>query len=88
MDHIESTPKPTNDHERTIAVAIESLAPNSPYESIVAEVVESVPFDMSIADTQFLFSYAHWRLAEPVPKVVQNWARLRWVFPKPSESVR
>jgi hypothetical protein len=66
MDRI---PEPTNDHERTIAEAIESkLALNSPYESIVAEVVVSVPFDMSIADTQFLFNYAHWRLAQPVKK--------------------
>ena len=88
MKNAECTPKPTNAHERTIAVAIESLAPNSPYESIVAEVVESVPFDMSSADTQFLFSYAQWRLSEPVPKGVQNWARLRWVFPRTSQSIR
>ena len=65
MDRI---PEPTNDHERTIAEAIDSKLPNSPYESIVAEVVVSVPFDMSIADTQFLFNYAHWRLAQPVKK--------------------
>jgi len=66
MDRI---PEPTNDHERTIAEAIDSkLAPDSPYESIVAEVVVSLPFDMSIADTQFLFNYAHWRQAHPVKK--------------------
>ncbi len=65
MDRI---PKPTNDHERTIAVAIECLAPNTPCESIVAEVVMSVPFDMSISDTQFLCNYAHWRLADSVKK--------------------
>jgi hypothetical protein len=63
-------PEPTNDHERTIAEAIDSrlLAPDSSYELIVVEVVVSVPFDMSIADTQFLFNYAHWRLAQPVKK--------------------
>ena len=62
-------PEPTNDHERAIAEAIDSkLGPNSPYESILSEVVVSVPFDMSIADTQFLFNYAHWRLAQPVKK--------------------
>jgi hypothetical protein len=66
MDRI---PEPTNDHERTIAEALDSkLAPNCLYESIVAEVVVSMPFDMSIADTQFLFNYAHWRLARPVKK--------------------
>jgi hypothetical protein len=66
MDRI---PEPTNDHERTIAGAIESkLASNNSYESIVAEVVVSVPFDMSIADTQFLLNYAHWRLALPAKK--------------------
>ncbi len=60
-------PEPTNDHERTIAEAIDrKRAPNNPYESIVAEVVVSIPFDMSIADTQFLFNYAHWRLAYSV----------------------
>ncbi len=62
---MDRTPEPTNDHERTIAEALDSklLAPDSPYESIVAEIVVSMPFDMSIADTQFLFNYAHWRLA-------------------------
>jgi hypothetical protein len=80
---MDGIPKPTNDRERTIALAIESLARSSPYESIVAEVVESVPFEMSIADTQFLFSYAQWRLAEPVPREAQDWARLRWAFPRP-----
>ena len=66
MDRI---PEPTNDHERMIVETIESkLTTNSPYESIVAEVAVSVPFDMSIADTQFLFNYAHWRLAQPAKK--------------------
>lgn len=62
-------PEPTNDHERRIAEALDSkLLPHSPYESIVTEVVMSVPFDMSIADTQFLFNYAHWRLARTAKK--------------------
>jgi hypothetical protein len=62
-------PEAANDHERTIAEAIEGrVAANSPYESMVAEVVVSVPFDMSIADTQFLLNYARWRLAQPVKK--------------------
>ena len=63
---MDRTPEPTNDHERTIAEALDSklLAPDSRYESIIAEVVVSMPFDMSIADTQFLFNYAHWRLAQ------------------------
>ena len=63
-------PEPTNDHERGIAEAIDNklLASDSPYESIVAEIVMSVPFDMSIADTQFLFNYAHGRLAHSVKK--------------------
>ena len=62
--------EPTNDHEHTIAAAIDSklLASDSPYESIVADIVMSVPFVMSIADTQFLFNYAHWRLAHLVKK--------------------
>jgi hypothetical protein len=62
-------PEAANDHERTIAEAIESkLAANRPYESIVAEVAVSVPFDMSIADTQFLFNYAHWKLTQQMKK--------------------
>jgi len=63
-------PEPTNDRERTIAEAIDRklLASDSPYESVVAEIVMGVPFDMSIADTQFLFNYVHWRLAHPVKK--------------------
>lgn len=67
---MDRTPAPTNDHERTIAEALDNklLVPASTYESIVAEVVVSVPFDMSIADMQFLFNYAHWRLAQPARK--------------------
>jgi hypothetical protein len=62
--------EPTNDHERAIAEALDRrvLAPHSSYGSIVSEVVESMPFDMSIADIQFLFNYAHWRLAQPTKK--------------------
>ena len=67
---MDRTPEPTNNHERTIAEALDSklLAPDSPYESIVPEVVVSMPFDMSIAETEFLFNYAHWRLAHPLKK--------------------
>ncbi len=67
MDRV---PEPTNDHERTIAEALDSklLPADRPYESIVAEIVMSMPFDMSIADTQFLFNYAHWKLARPAKK--------------------
>ena len=63
-------PEPTNDHERTIAALIDGklLASDSPYESVAAEIVMSVPFDMSIADTQFLLKYAQWRLAHPVKR--------------------
>ena len=65
-------PQPTNDHERTIAAAIENklLEPDSAYESTLAEVVVSLPFAMSIADAQFLFDYAHWRLAKPAKKQI------------------
>ena len=63
-------PEPTNDHERTIAQALDSkiLIEDSSYGSIVSGVVESMPFDMSIADIQFLFNYAHWRLVQPAKK--------------------
>ena len=63
-------PEPTNDHERTIAQALDSkiLVEDSSYGSIVSGVVESMPFDMSIADIQFLFNYAHWRMAQPAKK--------------------
>ena len=62
--------EPTNDHERTIVEAIDSklLVPDGPYESVVTEIVMSMPFDMSIADTQFLFNYAQWRMAHPAKK--------------------
>ncbi|MEO8048988.1 MAG: hypothetical protein ABI833_01115 [Acidobacteriota bacterium] len=63
-------PEPINDHERTIAEALDSklFAPGSSYESIVPEIVESMPFALSIADIQFLFNYAHWRLTQPAKK--------------------
>jgi hypothetical protein len=61
-------PEPTNDHERTIAEAIDRKAPASAYQSVVAEVVVSLPFDMSIADVKFLLNYSHWTLAHPVTK--------------------
>jgi hypothetical protein len=59
---MDGAPEPTNDHERAIAEALESklLTSDHPFESIVTEIVISVPFDMSIADAQFLFNYAHW----------------------------
>ena len=65
---MDRTPEPTNDHERAIAEALDrkALADRS-YASIVAEVLESMPFDMSIADIQFIFNYAHWRLAKEQP---------------------
>ena len=63
------TPEPTNDHERLIVEAIDSkLIPNGLYETIVVDALVAVPFDMSIADTQFLLNYAHWRLSHPVKK--------------------
>jgi hypothetical protein len=67
---MESRPEPTNDHERTIAEELDSklLGQDSPYESIVAEVVTSMPFVMSIADAQFLFNYASWRMVQPAKK--------------------
>ena len=67
MDRI---PEPTNDHERTIAEALDSklLATDCSYESVLAETVTSVPFVMSIGETQFLFNYAHWRLAQRAKK--------------------
>jgi len=63
-------PGPTNDHERTIAKAIDSklLASDGTYESIVAEIVMSVPFVMSIADTQFLSNYVRWRITHPAKR--------------------
>jgi hypothetical protein len=67
---MDRTPEPINDHERAIAEALDRkvLAPDNSYGSIVSEVVESMPFDMSIADIQFLFNYAHWRRARPAKK--------------------
>jgi len=67
---MDSTPEPTNDHERTIAEALDRkmLAPATPCGSIVSEVVESMPFELSIADIQFLLNYAHWRFPQPAKK--------------------
>jgi hypothetical protein len=67
---VNGIPEPTNDHERAIVEAVDGklLASDCPYETIVTEIVMSVPFDMSIADTQFLFNYAHWRHAHPAKK--------------------
>jgi len=65
MDRI---PEPTNDHERAIAEAIDCKTPGSSYESVVVEVVVSLPFDMSVADAKFLLNYSYWTLAHPVKK--------------------
>jgi len=57
-------PEPTNDQQRTIAKAFDSkMLTDSSYGYVVSEVVESMPFDLSIADIQFLFNYAHWSLS-------------------------
>ena len=67
---MDRTPEPTNEHERSISEALDNkvLASDTNYESIVADIVAAMPFDMSIADMQFLFNYAHWRLAQPAKK--------------------
>lgn len=57
-------PEPTNYHELAIAEVIDGKASDTDDQSILAEVLVSMPFDMSIADTQFLFNYAHWRLVQ------------------------
>ena len=55
-------PEPTNDQQRTIAKAFDSkMLTDSSYGYVVSEVVESMPFDLSNADIQFLFNYAHWQ---------------------------
>jgi len=61
-------PEPINYHELAIAEVIDGKASDTDDQSMVAEVLVSMPFDMSIADTQFLFNYAHWRLSEPAKK--------------------
>ena len=64
MDHI---PEPLNDHERAIAEALDSkrrASRGGSFGSIVSEVVESMTFDLCTTDIQFLFNYAHWRLAQ------------------------
>jgi len=65
---MDNKPEPTNDHERMIAEALDGKLLDGPYESVVTDVVVSMPFDMSIADTQFLFNYAHWRQGHSVKK--------------------
>jgi hypothetical protein len=54
---MDRTPEPTNDHERTIAEALDSkmLATDSPpYQSIVAEVIVGpyVPTMLSVSNHQ------------------------------------
>ena len=61
-------PEPTNYHELAIAEVVDGKASDTNDQSMVAEVLVSVPFDMSIADTQFLFNYAHWRMAHQAKK--------------------
>ena len=61
-------PEPTNYHELAIAEVIDGSSSDTDDQSMVSEVLASMPFDMSIADTQFLFNYAHWRLVQPAKK--------------------
>ena len=69
-DRMDCAPEPINDHERAIAQALDSkhLTLDSSNWYMVSEVMESMPFKMSIADMRFLFNYAHWKMAQPAKK--------------------
>ena len=71
LNQMDRTPESTNDHERAIAEALDNkmLAPDWSFETLVADAVMSVPFDMSIAEMQFLFNCAHRRMAQPERKL-------------------
>ena len=61
--------EPSNDRQRTIAEAVDGkMIEDSTYESVVSEVVMSIPFYMSTADVQFLLDYAQRRFPEPAKK--------------------
>ena len=61
--------EPTNDHERSIAKAVDEKFqkdPSIPYASIVTDISMSVGFLMSTSDTKFLIRYSKWRSDHPV----------------------
>ena len=56
--------EPTNDHERSIARAVdETFLDDSGdrHHAIIGDVAESLDFVMSVSDSQFLVSYVQWR---------------------------
>jgi hypothetical protein len=57
--------EPTNFQERAIAKAVDQKLVEHPSDhryTIIGEVAESLDFVMSASDSQFLASYAHWRM--------------------------
>ena len=58
--------EPSNDHERAIKVAVDTIATEGrlSLESI-PEVADSLQFMMSRSDTKFLVQYMRWRMDKP-----------------------
>ena len=59
--------EPTNDHERTIAQAVDKAFLEDPSNrDLIQNIAMSLDFVMSPSDTQFLVDYAYWRRANQI----------------------
>ena len=56
---------PTNDHERAIAQAVDAKFLEDPAKRrhLIAAVADSMDFEMSESDSEFLLSYVKWKRA-------------------------
>ena len=59
--------EPTNDHERTIAEAVDkAFLEDASNRDLIQDIAMSLDFVMSRTDTQFLVEYAYWRRANQI----------------------
>jgi hypothetical protein len=62
--------EPTNDHERTIARAVDAIFLKDNHQHSVErdylDVAMALDLTISASDSQFLVSYISWRLTHPI----------------------
>jgi len=56
-------PRPTNDHELTIARIVDKLSTEGGlHASAIDQIIAALDFTLSISETKFMVSYLRWRM--------------------------
>ena len=61
--------EPSNDHELSIALAIDKLARETNLRpTAIEDAIAVLHFSMNLSDSKFLVSYIRWRMDNPIAK--------------------